>query len=397
MNELRDFFQKQFGTAPTHFVQAPGRVELLGNHTDYNQGLVMALAVDKFITLAVAPRPDGIVEIHDMAFPEVARFPVDKIAKDPAISWANYPKGLLLQLQKRGVPFGGFNAAIRSTVPLGAGLSSSAAFLVATALAVRKLYPYSLTEAGAGAPPPPDAAGNLPPLDNVEKMLFARACQAAENQFVGVNCGLLDHISSLFGRAWQVILIDCLHLTVNWSPLHGDIAVVVCHSGVKHALVGGEYNDRRAHCEAAAKSLGVPSLRFATLELLQANQAELAPRDYGCALHVVGENQRVSEGSQLLRADKLAEFGPLLFASHESSRLNFLNSCPELDVLVELAKTHPGCLGARLTGGGFGGATLNLVRRHQAEDFRATMAAGYEQRTGHKLQSWICQVVDGAA
>jgi galactokinase len=397
MNELHDFFQRHFGAAPTHFVQAPGRVELLGNHTDYNQGLVMALAVDKYITLAMAPRRDGIVEICDMAFPEVARFPVDKIEKDPAISWANYPKGLLLQLQKRGVRFGGFNAAIRSTVPLGAGLSSSAAFLVATALAVRKLYPYSLLETGAGAPPKPDAAGNLPPLDNAEKMLFAKACQAAENQFVGVNCGLLDHISSLFGRAWQVILIDCLHLTVNWSPLHGDIAVVVCHSGVKHALVGGEYNDRRAHCESAAKALGVPSLRFATLELLQANQAKLTPRDYGCALHVVGENQRVSEGSQLLRADKLAEFGPLLFASHESSRLNFLNSCPELDVLVELAKTQPGCLGARLTGGGFGGATLNLVRRDQAENFRANMATGYEQRTGHKLQSWICQVVDGAA
>ncbi len=397
MNELRDFFQHQFGAAPTHFVQAPGRVELLGNHTDYNQGLVMALAVDKHITLAVAPRNDGVVEIRDMAFPEVARFRVDQIEKDPAIPWANYPKGLLLQLQQRGVKFGGFNAAIRSTIPLGAGLSSSAAFLVSTALAVRKLYPYSLTDAGAGAPPPPEANSALPPLDYMQKMLLAKACQAAENQFVGVNCGLLDHISSLFGQAWQVILIDCLHLTVNWSPLHGDIAVVVCHSGVKHALVGGEYNDRRAHCESAAKTLGVPSLRFATPEMLEANQAKLAPRDLGCARHIVGENQRVTEGSQLLAADKLVEFGRLLLVSHESSRHNFLNSCPELDLLVELAKTHAGCLGARLTGGGFGGATLNLVRRDQAEDFRAKMAAGYEQKTGRKLQSWICQVVNGAA
>jgi galactokinase len=356
----------------------------------------MALAVDKFITMAVGPREDGQVEIRDTAFPEVAKFSLAAIEKESAVPWADYPKGMLLQLQKRGVTLGGFNAAIQSTIPLGAGLSSSAAFLVATALAVRKLHPFLLTPSGVGVPPNLDAAGNLPPLSDAGKMLLAKACQAAENQFVGVNCGLLDHISSLFGRAWQVIEIDCEKLAVNWSPLHGDVAVVVCHSGVKHALVGGEYNDRRRHCESAAKALGVPALRSVTLTALEAARSRLERRDYECALHVVGEIERVRAGAELLRGDRLREFGRLLFASHESSRANFLNSCPELDVLVELARGQAACLGARLTGGGFGGATVNLVERGQADAFREQMAAGYRQRTGRQLQSWICQVVAGA-
>ncbi|MHB9009347.1 MAG: galactokinase [Limisphaerales bacterium] len=396
MNDLHQFFQQHFGTRPSHVVRAPGRVELLGNHTDYNQGLVMALAVDKYISLAVSPRDDGWVEIRDLAFPEVARFPVAAIEKDPAIPWANYPKGLLRQLQQRGLRPGGFNAAIQSSVPLGAGLSSSAALLVATALATRALYPYDVDASGGVTPVTAPVAGGGAPLTEAGRLALAQVCQAAENQFVGVNCGLLDHLSSLFGKAWQVIQIDCQRLTVDWSPLHGDVDVVVCHSGVKHALVGGEYNDRRRHCESAARALGVPSLRQASIEMLDANRSRLERRDYECALHVVGEIQRVAEGSQLLDADRLTEFGQLLFASHASSRDYFLNSCPELDRLVELARANPACLGARLTGGGFGGATVNLVRRDAAEGFRREMSEGYRQSTGKDLQSWICQVVDGA-
>ncbi len=397
MQHAIESFQNKFGRAPVSTVIAPGRVELLGNHTDYNQGLIMALAIDKTITIAAAPRTDHQVEVVSTAFPEVARFPLDRIERDPAVPWANYIKGLLLQLQQRGVRIGGFNAALHSTIPLGAGLSSSAALLVATALTVRKLYPYTLTETGSGAPPARDGQGELPPLNDAEKMILAKTCQAAENKFVGVNCGLLDHISSLYGRARHVILIDCLHLTVDWSPMKGDVAIVVCHSGVKHALVGGEYNDRRRHCEAAAQKLGVPSLRFATAEALEAGRPKLDDRDYGCARHVVGENQRVTEGADLLRAGKLEAFGRFLYDSHQSSREFFLNSCPELDTLVELARQHPGCLGARLTGGGFGGATLNLVRTAQVESFRAQVSNGYRKQYNRPLESWVCQVVDGAA
>ena len=393
MNDAIQAFERHFGSSPAQTVRAPGRVELLGNHTDYNQGLVMALAVDRYISLAVAPRPDDTVELISTAYEEPARFALDDLAKDPAAPWANYTKGLLVQLRERGVRFGGFNAAIHSTVPLGGGLSSSAALLVSSALAVRKLYPYVLHADGSGE----SVESPAPPMTDPERMALAKACQAAENRFVGVNCGLLDHISSLFGRAHQVIRIDCLHLTVDWAPLPADLEVVVCHSGVRHALVGGEYNQLRAHCESAARSLGVDALRFVSPEALEAGRGRLSERDYQCARHIVGENDRVQRGATALEANDLATFGEFLFASHASSRDHFHNSCPELDVLVELAREHPGCIGARLTGGGFGGATLNLVHATEARSFREHIAMAYEARTGQRLESWICQVVDGAA
>lgn len=393
MEEIQHRFREQFGTDPVCVTRAPGRVEVLGNHTDYNQGLVMALAVDKFVTLAASPRSDGEVHLASTAFEQQARFPVDRIEKDPAASWADYTKGLLLQLQQRGVRPGGFNALIHSTVPLGAGLSSSAALLVASALSVRKLYPYVLESDHQGRMTDAPA----PEMTDTERLSLAKMCQAAENQFVGVNCGLLDHISSLFGKAHHVIRIDCLHLTVDHDPLPADVAVVVCHSGVRHALVGGEYNERRALCERAAAKLGVPALRFVDLEGLEAGRAKLTEREYGCALHVVGENTRVQRGAAALETGDLQTFGRLLYESHESSRVNFLNSCPELDVLVELAKRHPACIGARLSGGGFGGATFNLVRADDAEAFRAHLLAGYREQTGREAQAWICDVVEGAA
>jgi galactokinase len=396
MLEAASAFQRHFGAAPTQLVRAPGRVELLGNHTDYNLGLVMALAVDKYVFMAGAPRDDGRVELVSTAFPEPTTFSLERLERDPAAPWANYTKGLLAQLRERGVFPGGFNAAIHSTIPLGAGLSSSAALLVATALLVRKLHPYSLDAAGRGGPLPSLGANELPALGAVEKLALARTCQAAENHFVGVNCGLLDPISSLFGRANEVILIDCQNLTVRWSPFTPDLAVVVCHSGVRHALVAGEYNDRRASCEAAARGLGVDALRAVNPEALTAGRARLTPHQFECALHVVGETDRVARGAVLLQNGDVAGFGRLLFQSHASSRDNFHNSCPELDLLVELARTQPDCLGARLTGGGFGGATLNLVRREAVEEFRARVGVGYRQQTGRELDSWVCQVVDGA-
>lgn len=396
MHEAVTAFQRHFGAAPAQTVRAPGRVELLGNHTDYNQGLVMALAVDKEITFAGAPRRDSQIELISTAFPDPVRFPLDRIEKDPAAPWADYLKGVLRQLRERGASLGGFNLALSSTIPLGSGLSSSAALLVGTALLVRKLYPYALGPDGQARPviSPPDGA--LPALTPPEKLVLAKLCQAAENQFVGVNCGLLDHISSLFGVADHVILIDCRSLEVDHTPFAADAAVVVCHSGVRHALVAGEYNDRRRTCESAAQALGVPALRAVSPADLEARRARLTPHEYECALHIVGENDRVARGAALLRAGEVAGFGPLLFQSHDSSRRNFHNSCAELDVLVDLAQKEPTCLGARLTGGGFGGATLNLVRREAAEAFQVRMAAAYQQATGRPLESWVCRVVDGA-
>jgi galactokinase len=395
-SEVIKHFKKLYGHAPVHMVRAPGRLELLGNHTDYNQGLVLALAVDRFVYLASASRADGRIEVSSTAFPERERFSTSQLEKNPAAPWVDYVKGVLTELRKRGVPFTGFNAVLHGTVPMGAGMSSSAAIEVATALSVRKLRPYSLSVTGLATPPQPDDEGQLPPLTTQEKVEIAKVCQAAENNFVGVRSGLLDQISSLFGKAYHAIEIDFQSLAVEPVPMVGEIAIAVCNTGVKHALVGGEYNALRAHCEAAARALGVKTLRSVDQKMLSANRHKLAERDYQCALHIVGEIQRVVHGARALRDGDFEQFGQYMFQSHESSRENFQNSTPELDALVELARAHPACLGARLTGGGFGGATINLVRRDGAEDFMRTVAKQYEQRTGRATEPMVCQIVDGA-
>ena len=390
------FFKKQFGYTPTHLVQAPGRLELIGNHTDYNLGLVMGIAVDKYIYMASAPRTDGKIALASSAFPQKETFSMSALQKNPGAPWADYVKGVLDQLGRHRVPVRGFNAAVHGTIPMGAGLSSSAAIEVATALTVRRLNPYTLTSSGSTIPPQPNDRGELPPLSVSDKLQIAKLCQAAENQFVGVQSGLLDQICSLFGKAFHAMEIDCQSLAVEYVPLLGDVAIVICHSGVGHELVGGEYNTLREHCESAARKLGVKALRAVDPKLLQANKSKLSEREYQCAYHVAGEIQRVIFGGRALREDDFAQFGQYMLQSHESSRDFFKNSTPQLDLLVELARAHPGCLGARLTGGGFGGATINLVQRDQAQDFMKTLSSQYEQRTGQQTQPVLCQMVDGA-
>ncbi len=396
VQQAQAVFKKHFNLTPTHVVSAPGRLELLGNHTDYNDGLVMSLAVDKYILIASSPRTDGKVELVSSAFPGSEIFFVNDLKKNPAASWANYLKGVLDQLRKRGVHFNGFNAAVHGTIPMGAGMSSSAALEVATALTVRKLYPFGLSVNGLTPPPVKNSKGELPPSTQAEKLEIAKVCRAAENQFVGVNCGILDQISSLFGKASSVIDIDCSSLVVGNSPMPGE-AVIVCNSGVKHALVGGEYNELRQNCENAAKKLGAKFLRTVDLKTVEANKAKLSVREYECARHVVSEIARVVAGERALREDDHQQFGQYMFQSHASSRDYLKNSTKELDILVELARKAPGILGARLTGGGFGGATINLVSHHQAAPFMEFMSREYEKATGIKMTPLVCQIVDGAA
>lgn len=395
MQDAASLFKKHFNHTPTHLVQAPGRLEVLGNHTDYNNGLVMSVAVDKYIHIATAPRNDGKVELVSTAFPNAEVFSISEIKPNPAASWANYVKGVLVQLKRRGVNFTGFNAAIHSTLPMGAGMSSSAALEVATAMTVRRLSPFSLTDTGLGAAPKVDVKGVLPNVNTAERMNFAKLCRAAENEFVGVPCGILDQTSSLFGKPAHVMEIDCATLTVGHAPLSG-IAMVVCNSMVKHELVGGEYKELRDNCEASARKLGVKFLRTAEMKQLLAAKAQLSQREFECAHHVISEIARVVAGERALRANDMAQFGQYMFQSHESSRDFLKNSTKELDILVELARQHPACLGARLTGGGFGGATINMITHHEAESFIAHMTAGYEKQTGVKMKPLVCLVVDGA-
>ncbi len=395
MHDAASLFKKHFGCTPAHSVKAPGRLELLGNHTDYNEGLVISLAVDKYVFVASSPRTDGKIELVSSAFPKPEIFWLGEFKKNPDAPWANYVKGVLDELRKRGVNFSGFSAAISGTIPMGAGMSSSAALEVATALTVRKLYPFSLGETGATTPPKRNERGELPPLANAEKLFFAKVCQAAENDFVGVKSGLLDQISSLFGKAWNAMSIDFKFLTVEHEPMTGN-AVIICDSGAKHELTGGEYNELRHNCESAAKKLGAKSLRSVELAHLKAHRSKLTQREFECAYHVVGEIQRVVFAEKSLRDEDYAQFGQFMFQSHESSRDFLKNSTPKLDLLVELARQHPACLGARLTGGGFGGATINLVAHHQAESFMTHMSKKYEERTGIKLAPVVCQIVEGA-
>jgi galactokinase len=226
-------------------------------------------------------------------------------------------------------------------------------------------------------------------------MYLAKLCRAAENEFVGVQCGLLDQVSSLYGKPWNAINVDCRFYSVEHSPLIGE-AIIVCDSGVRHQLVSGGYNELRINCESAARKLGAKSLRSVDLRQLQAARLQLEPREYECAYHVVSEIARVAAAERVLREDDHRQFGQYMFQSHESSRDFLRNSCEELDVLVELARKIPGCLGARLTGGGFGGATINLVAYHEAERFMETIARQYEERTGVRIKPIVCQVVEGA-
>jgi galactokinase len=395
MQDTEELFKKHFGARPTYMTRAPGRLEMLGNHTDYNDGVVMAVAVDKYINIAASPRTDGKIELISSAFKKPEVFTGNKLEKNPEASWANYVKGVLDQLRKRGVHYSGFSAAIHSTLPMGCGMSSSAALEVATALAVRKLFPYTLTETGLGAAPSRNEKGEVPPLQASERMLVAKLCKAAENEFVGVNCGLLDQVSSLFGKAWNVISIDCQSYAVEHSPLAGE-AIIVCDSGVRRELVAGAYNELRRNCEDAAKKLGAKSLRSVDMKRLLANKHLLEPREFECAHHIVSEIARVVAGEKALHADDHEQYGQYMFQSHESSRDFLKNSCKELDILVDLARNIPGCLGARLSGGGFGGATIHMVGHHQAAAYMATIARQYEERTGRKSQPVICQVVEGA-
>ena len=337
---------------------APGRAELLGNHTDYNEGYVLALAVDRGTTLTGHARGDRTIRIHSKELGKTESIDLDKLAADRVSPWSRYMLGVVDQFRRNDLPIGGFEAEISGNLPLGAGLSSSASLENATVLFLAGAFGAKL-----------------------DPMQMARLAQKAEHDFVGVRCGLLDQIASLMSKAHHATFIDCRTKAVDYVPLDGKVSVILANTNVKHALVGGEYNTRRSDCEAAAHALGVSFLRDVSTEMLKSRKSELADRIYRRALHITGENERVLEGSAALRKGDIARFGELMFASHESSQVNFENSCPELDRLVETARKTPGVCGARLSGGGFGGATINLVEKGREEEVVKALTAALPEVT----------------
>jgi len=394
--DARNLVKKHFGYTPAHVASGPGSVELLGDATGCADGLVMAVAVDRGVHIASAPRTDGRIELVSSAFPQPELFWLTELELNPAAAWADGVKGVLHQLRSRGVHSSGFSAAIHNSIPTGLDLGSGAALEVATALAVRQLYPYSLTETGATLPPKRDGRGGLPPLSKAERRHLARLCRDVDNKFLGGRSGFADHVPALFGKAWNVLSIDCRFETVEPTPLVGE-ALIICGSGADVPQAADWNAELRMHWESAAQKLRAKSLRSVEPQLLAANRGRLTAREYECAYHVVGEIARGAAGERALRDDDHRQFGHFLFQSHESARDFLKNSTPELDLLVELARAHPGCLGARPTSGRRGGATINLVAYHQAESFIETVVRQYERRTGHEIRPLACQIVNGAA
>lgn len=353
--------------------KAPGRVELLGNHTDYNEGLVLSLAINKHTTIEATPLPGGKIRLRSLDLLKTWSGNLAEIRPQTEETWVNYVLGIFSELQKRGAHLDGAELKIASTIPIGAGLSSSAALEMATALALKKLYPY-----------------DLPTLE------IARVGQGAEHHYANVLCGLLDQISVLMGRAGHATFIDCRSFSVQHLPLDPNTVFVIVHSGVNHALAAGEYNERRESCEEAARLLGKKTLRDVTRSELEKMRHSLPETVFHRALHIVGENERVTHAVGFLAYGDMEALGRLMFQSHQSSRTNFENSCRELDILVELAQMHPACLGARLSGGGFGGATINLIRREQAENFKEAIRESYLSYSGIVPLVLETEACDGA-
>ena len=374
---LHSQFRQHFGYVPL-LVRAPGRVNLIGEHTDYNGGFVLPAAVDKEAGFAVGL--NGGTEIRLVAHDLGQTFRLADVAtlRPSATPWANYLLGVAAQFGQRGVAVPGFDCVFGGTIPMGAGMSSSAAVECGLAFALDQLL-------GTG-------------FDRLE---LARIAQQAEHTYAGVQCGIMDQFASLFGRAGQVVRLDCRSLDYAYFPFDTQACrIVLCNSGVKHSLASSAYNTRRQECERGVAVLqahhaGIGSLRDATLAQLAAHRAELGDPVFRRCAYVVQENIRVETACAHLEAGDLAAFGREMYASHAGLRDDYEVSCAELDALVEAARAAPGVFGARMMGGGFGGCTINLVAPAQVEGFIASVSAAYQQRFGRVLETYQTTIVAG--
>jgi galactokinase len=371
-----ELHRKRFARAPRVFA-APGRVNLIGEHTDYADGFVMPAAID-FATLAtISPRRNGSIVIRSENYKEQVEFALEELPPRASGHWTDYPLGVLAALRDEGVAIPGFSLTLNGDVPVGAGLSSSAAIEVATMAAV-----LSLT----------DAQVSLPRM--------AQLCQCAENSFVGASTGIMDQFIACCGAADHALLLDCRSLEFRLAPIPPDISLVIANTMVKHSHAGGEYNTRRAEVEEGTEILRrhrpeIRKLRDATLEDLARWGGEMPDAVLKRVRHIVTENARTVAAAEALESGNLEELGRLMYAAHASYRDDFEASCPEADILVALASNEHGCVGARLTGGGFGGCTVNLVHAAHARRFAENLRRGYRQETGIGADIYLCHASAG--
>ncbi|MCD6303102.1 MAG: galactokinase [Anaerolineae bacterium] len=372
VQRVRQAFAQKLGTEPDHVIAAPGRVNLIGEHTDYNEGFVLPAAIDRHVVMAIRPRDDSVVRLIALDMEATSSFSLNDIVRDDAQPWSNYQRGVAWALQEAGYSLTGMDAALASDVPIGAGLSSSAAVELAAAMAFQTL-------------------GGLD-VDGVDR---AKLCQKAENEFVGMHCGIMDQYIISMGQRGHALLIDCRSLSYEPVPVPDGCQIVICNTNKPRELVGSAYNERRAECETGARQMGATSLRDITQEQLAQHSDILDSTVLKRCRHVVTENQRTLETVEALRLGDLARAGALMNASHVSLRDDYEVSCPELDAMVEAAWDQPGVWGARMTGAGFGGCTVNLVQTEAVEGFVQKVAARYQERTGLKASIYVCSPEEG--
>jgi galactokinase len=377
LSTIVERFRARFHATPCLY-RAPGRVNLIGEHTDYNDGFVMPAAIEFYCWVAISPREDHRLGIYSEEFSSSTEVDLSAGEVQPSKSWSDYPIGVALQLEHAGLLRRGANLLIESEVPMGAGLSSSAAIEVATALA--------LAEQSGGTP---------------DRVLLARLCQKAENEFVGARVGIMDQFVSLHGQEDHALMLDCRALTFEPLLIPESVKLVISNTMVKHELASGEYNNRRADCEEAARRLaavlpGIRALRDVSPEQLEQHRGVLSEVIYKRALHVVTEDARVVDAAEALRGGDIKRFGKRMGESHRSLRDLYEVSCAELDLMVDLAYQQKGVYGSRMTGGGFGGATISLVDARHAGEFKEKIAKSYQKETGLVPQIYICKPAEGA-
>ncbi len=357
--------------------RAPGRVNLIGEHTDYNDGFVLPAAIDLCTRVTIAPRDDRKLLIHTESFSDNIEIDLDEPRPIACRHWSDYVHGVALMLERAGHRLKGAALDVRSTIPIGAGLSSSAALEVAAGYAL-------LETSGHG----------------IDRLELAKLCRQAENEFVGMRCGIMDQFIACFGRAGQSLMLDCRSLEYRLLPLPAYVRLVICNTMIRHELAASEYNIRRAECEAGVRhfarfSPDVRALRDVTVDDLESNGRDLPEAILKRCRHVVTENARVVKAASALEQGDLHAFGELMAASHRSLKEDYEVSCAELDTMVDLATQLEGVYGARMTGGGFGGCTINLVKADTVSEFSTNVARRYEQATGIAPEIYVCSTTDG--
>ncbi|GAB4492184.1 MAG: galactokinase [Saprospiraceae bacterium] len=372
-------FRQIFGENPALVVRAPARINLIGEHTDYNEGFVLPAAIDKAIWFAVSPRADESLHFQAFDFQDAFFGEIKNLQKSEK-HWPNYLLGTFSELQKSGLQPGGVNVVFGGDIPAGAGLSSSAALESGMLFALNELFGFGLS-----------------------RPALARFAQRAENNFVGMNCGIMDMYASLMGRKNQALLLDCRSLETEFFPVNlPDYTFLLCDSGVKHQLVDSEYNTRRHECEEGVEMLKksfpkkeIRSLRDVDLEMIFSEKNHLREEVFRRCKFVVEENERVLSACKTLKNNDLNAFGKLLYQSHEGLQHAYEVTCPETDFLVEQTFSDPAVLGARQMGGGFGGCTLNLLRRDAVSDFQEKMQSVYQEKWSRNLKFYPVEITNG--